>query len=157
MNTEFEHSVPAKDSGYWLQQADEMSNDNGNTGNKSNVTIGASSYVDITKYKLIDTNNIRLPIKAVDIAPVQATGGIQPMPVTDTFGSSYDPSNVPFASMCGVRQCYPEPASPMRETDRVSRVWLAPYISPDNNVHLGELVYFISRQSNWAGIEKDIK
>ena len=24
LNSEFEHSIPAKDSGYWLQQADDM-------------------------------------------------------------------------------------------------------------------------------------
>jgi len=28
MNSDFEHAIPAKDSGYWLQQADDMTNPN---------------------------------------------------------------------------------------------------------------------------------
>ena len=28
MNSDFEHTIPAKDSGYWLQQADDMTNPN---------------------------------------------------------------------------------------------------------------------------------
>lgn len=61
LNSEFEHSIPAKDSGYWLQQADDMTS----TGKDGlvNPQIGSSSYVNVKEYKLINTGNLRLPVK----------------------------------------------------------------------------------------------
>lgn len=38
MNSDFEHTIPAKDSGYWLQQADDMTNPN--MTNKSGSPVG---------------------------------------------------------------------------------------------------------------------
>lgn len=153
LNSEFEHSIPAKDSGYWLQQADEMTG----TGKESspNVQVGSSNYINIKDYKLINTGNLRLPVKMQGETSVaqassegNSTNGLS-VPLNNTVRyETYD-------NNCTTRLCYPEPSSPFREQDKIARVWLAPYLSPDNNVHLGEIVYFIAKQSTWAGIEKD--
>lgn len=151
LNSEFEHSIPAKDSGYWLQQADEMTNKNAE-GDKNNVAIGSSQYIDVKQYKLINTGNLRLPVKMID-RNVFAEAGTSENAVKNHISSEirYEP----YDSFCKTKYCYPEPNSPLRDQDRVSRVWLAPYLSPDNNVHLGEIVYFISKPSRWAGVEGD--
>lgn len=160
MNTEFEHNQPAKDSGYWLQQADEMTG-NGSTGSpdgKMDNVIGGSSLVNMRDYKLINTGNLRLPVKVFNAyAPTTfnhenkvATND----DITVTFGNG---GNTYDNSVCSMRFCYPEPANPLRESDQIARMWLAPYVSPDNNVHLGEIVYFITKSSQWAGVEEGKK
>lgn len=157
MNSEFEHSVPAKDSGYWMQQADEMTGAAAQ-GKGGNVLAGASTYTDIKQYKLIDTGNLRLPVKIhYKVENVVATNGNWTVTEERKTVSNVSQNDVvpPLVeSMCLEKYCYPEPNNPYRNNDKVSRVWLAPYVSPDNNVHLGEIVYFISRKSNWAGLEE---
>lgn len=156
MNTEFEHNEPAKDSGYWLQQADEMSGNMGKEG--SNKAIGGTSFVNVRDYKLINTGNLRLPVKVFN-AYIPKTFNTDNQvatndDVTVTFGNG---GNTYDNSTCSVQFCYPEPSNPLRKTDNISRMWLAPYVSPDNNVHLGEIVYFINKSSEWAGIEEGNK
>lgn len=150
LNSEFEHSIPAKDSGYWLQQADDMTG----TGKDGSVNpqVGSSSYVNVKEYKLINTGNLRLPVKIQGEAEV-AQGNVVETTQTTSYNSTirYEV----YDNNCTARFCYPEPSSPFREQDRISRVWLAPYLSPDNNVHLGEIVYFIAKPSTWSGIEPD--
>lgn len=149
MNSEFEHNTPAKDSGFWLQQADEMT-EKGNNGQAS-VTVGSSSYIDVKQYKLINMANLRLPVKVI---PQEMDENGQ-FPSHNEVRASIDHAAryEAYDGTCASRRCYAEPNSPSRNQDKVSRVWLAPYLSPDNNVHLGEIVYFISKPSGWAGIE----
>ncbi|MDG6337452.1 type IV conjugative transfer system lipoprotein TraV [Glaesserella parasuis] len=159
MNSEFGHSEPAKDSGYWMQQADEMTGTAHGKG--GNVLAGASTYTDIKQYKLIDTGNLRLPVKIhYKVENVVATRNWTVTTVTKErkiVGNVIQQNDVTpplVESMCLEKYCYPEPNNPYRNNDKVSRVWLAPYVSPDNNVHLGEIVYFISRKSDWTGLEE---
>lgn len=153
MNSDFEHSIPAKDSGYWLQQADDMTNPN--MTNKSGSSVGVmAGRVDIKQYRLINTHGIRLPIKNVGAPQVQQNDHGK-----DIFESPIDVRLSSTASMqdqmnCNVKFCYPEPMNPLRRDDNVSRVWVAPYVSPDDNAHLGEIVYFVTKKSQWAGLEK---
>lgn len=151
MNSEFEHNVPAKDSGYWLQQADEMSaNDK---DGKSNSVLGGSSLVNMSDYKLINTGNLRLPVKVFN-AYTPTFNNENKVATNDDITISFgNGGNTYDNSVCSARFCYPEPTNPMRENDKISRMWLAPYVSPDNNVHLGEIVYFITKSSQWAGVE----
>lgn len=150
VNSEFENAIPAKDSGYWLQQADDMTGKG--LDNQISPKIGASSYVNIKEYKLIDTGHLRLPVKMegeAEIAQGNVADNAYSSPINNNMNyNSYD-------NNCTAKLCYPEPASPFREQDRISRVWISPYLSPDNNVHLGEIVYFVAKPSTWAGIEKD--
>ncbi|GJI56957.1 type IV conjugative transfer system protein TraV [Rodentibacter sp. JRC1] len=154
MNSDFEHNIPAKDSGYWLQQADDMTNPNMINQGTGNIGF-MGGRVDVKQYRLINTNAIRLPIKNINTAPfpVQKTADN----VKDEFEPiqiSYKPTASSNTVDCNQKYCYPEPGTPFRRDDSVSRVWIAPYVSPNDNAHLGEIVYFVTKKSQWSGIEE---
>ena len=89
MNSDFEHAIPAKDSGYWLQQADDMTNPNagGNSGmNKTGLGVGGGR-VDVKQYRLINTSSIRLPVKVV--------GTIQPTN-NDNVKDEFEPVSISY-------------------------------------------------------------
>lgn len=148
LNSEFEHAIPAKDSGYWLHQADEMTAPN---NQKGAAIMGAKLYIDVKQYKLINTGNLRLPVKPIE-RNIHVEPTMSAVSITGQ-GNSTPIRYEPYDTFCKTKYCYPEPNSPLRESDRISRVWIAPYLSPDNNVHLGEVVYFVSKPSKWAGVE----
>jgi type IV conjugative transfer system protein traV len=150
MNSDFEHAIPAKDSGYWLQQADDMTNSNAGGSSAVNKIGLGGGRVDVKQYRLINTSSIRLPVKVV--------GTIQPTN-NNNVKDEFEPVNISYHpttsnSDCSLKYCYPEPNRPFRRDDSVSRVWLAPYVSPDDNAHLGEIVYFVTKKSQWANVEK---
>ena len=150
MNSDFEHGTPAKDSGYWLQQADDMTNPKLMNQTHSNFT-GAN--IDVRQYRLINTGGLRLPLKQLNLL-------INPNFSEDRKETS-EPMNITYGGAapiistvnCDAKYCYPEPNSPFRQEDSVSRVWLSPYVSPDDSVHLGEVVYFVTKKSKWIGVE----
>ncbi|MFC1040033.1 type IV conjugative transfer system lipoprotein TraV [Pasteurella multocida] len=169
MNTEFEHSVPAKDSGYWLQQADEMTNPNlGEKVDKkggvniTNMMLSNNSQFDITQYKLINLPNILLSVKSAEETKYKNIGGrIASIEVTETrvqqpFSKTQAVLEQEFnaSRVCNTQYCYPEPNSPFRESERVARVWIAPHVAPNNDAHLGEIVYFVTKPSKWFGVEE---
>lgn len=153
MNSDFEHTIPAKDSGYWLQQADDMTNSN--MMNKSGSPIGVmTGRVDVKQYHLINMYGIRLPIKNISAPQVQQNDhekDIFEPPINVRLSSA---TSTQDQMNCNIKFCYPEPMNPLRRDDHVSRVWIAPYVSPDDNAHLGEIVYFVTKKSQWAGLEK---
>lgn len=154
INSDFEFNKPAKDSGYWLQQADEMTS----TGSerRSEIVMPVRSHVDIGLYKLLDTGNIRLPVKIVTSSTLSTTI------TAGTADKSNEMAKVPFGdgdmlsftNLCNSKYCYPEPNSPFRKNESISRLWIAPHVSPDNNAHLGEVIYFIAKKSSWLGMDK---
>ena len=151
MNSDFEHAIPAKDSGYWLQQADDMTNPNAGGSLGMNKTGLGGGRVDVKQYRLINTSSIRLPVKVV--------GTVQPN-AKDNVKDEFEPVSISYHpttsnSDCTLKYCYPEPNRPFRRDDSVSRVWLAPYVSPDDNAHLGEIVYFVTKKSQWANVEQN--
>lgn len=151
MNSDFEHAIPAKDSGYWLQQADDMTNPNaGGSGAVNKIGLG-SGRVDVKQYRLINTSSIRLPVKVV--GTIQPTNNNNVKDEFEPVSISYHPTT--SNSDCALKYCYPEPNRPFRRDDSVSRVWLAPYVSPDDNAHLGEIVYFVTKKSQWANVEQN--
>jgi len=151
MNSDFEHAIPAKDSGYWLQQADDMTNPNAGGSLGMNKTGLGGGRVDVKQYRLINTSSIRLPVKVV--------GTVQPN-AKDNVKDEFEPVSISYHpttsnSDCTLKYCYPEPNRPFRRDDSVSRVWLSPYVSPDDNAHLGEIVYFVTKKSQWANVEQN--
>ena len=151
MNSDFEHAIPAKDSGYWLQQADDMTNPNAGGSLGMNKTGLGGGRVDVKQYRLINTSSIRLPVKVV--------GTVQPN-AKDNVKDEFEPVSISYHpttsnSDCTLKYCYPEPNRPFRRDDSVSRVWLSPYVSPDDNAHLGEIVYFLTKKSQWANVEQN--
>ncbi|MGV6987305.1 type IV conjugative transfer system lipoprotein TraV [Providencia hangzhouensis] len=179
MNSEFEFNKPAKDSGYWMQQADEMTESSNDyfTQQSLNSSNSGMGKFNLNSYKLINIANITLPIKFVSDVNVVSnsttsskaknTMGLKsqsiPMGNNPTITTSnYDvtrtsvttPTGVTHAvANCNQKRCYQEAGEPFVTPDRVQRVWLAPYVSPDNNVHVGEIVYFVSEDSRWHGME----
>lgn len=151
MNSDFEHAIPAKDSGYWLQQADDMTNPNAGGSLGMNKTGLGGGRVDVKQYRLINTSSIRLPVKVV--GTVQPTNNDNVKDEFEPVSISYHPTT--SNSDCTLKYCYPEPNRPFRRDDSVSRVWLSPYVSPDDNAHLGEIVYFVTKKSQWANVEQN--
>ncbi|TNH04042.1 type IV conjugative transfer system lipoprotein TraV [Testudinibacter sp. TR-2022] len=145
MNSEFEFSTPAKDSGYWMQQADEMTGDESGVGKKQSPFAGLSQPVNLNSYKLLNLNNIRLSVKSLNDKETAALHKYYNITMIE---------EKPFDPYCDTDMCYPEPQPPFRMSDTVLRTWIAPYVSPDNNAHLGEVVYFVTKQSRWQGIEE---
>ncbi|WP_369407061.1 TraV family lipoprotein [Arsenophonus endosymbiont of Aleurodicus floccissimus] len=47
-----------------------------------------------------------------------------------------------------------EISAPSRQVERITRAWIAPYVSPDEVVHAGEVVYFLTTPASWANVEK---
>lgn len=150
MNSEFEFDKPARDTGVWMSQADEMTS--ASAGKPGNV---GGKGLNLAGYRLIDTGHVRL-----DVQPALA-GGVA-APARTVAGSSVFTSTsqarsgvaVPAATgvSCNSPRCYPESASAFRRPDGVARIWIAPYVSPDDNVHMGEVVYTVTKPANWHGV-----
>ncbi|MEM8194021.1 type IV conjugative transfer system lipoprotein TraV [Morganella morganii] len=176
MNSDFEFSKPAKDSGYWMQQADEMTNSDSGSPAVSAVNAGDSNKFNLRQYKLINVGNIQLPVKFVAQQPAGGYRPVQDSPVrSQSFAMNNRPAITPdgnrndsvnrtvsgqtpvsrttASSVCSQQRCYQEAAAPFVTPDKIQRVWIAPYVSPDNNVHIGEIVYFVSEDSHWFGME----
>lgn len=145
MNSDFEFSKPAKDSGYWMQQADEMVGYNTSNNQESNFT---KNKLVLAKYKLINLDEIILPIKFVNH---KDNASLNPADINTNilgFNKIIEPEVI-----CTKNRCYQEASEPKITNNKIQRVWLAPYVSPDNSVHVGEIVYFFSEHSNWYGME----
>lgn len=156
INSDFEFNKPAKDSGYWLQQADEMTSpDNLSKGNKNTENLGGSvGHIDVSRYKLVDTGNILLPVKTVNSTPISViTASKGSVDKTSAETDTQDPLNSAVMNICTDKYCYPEPNSPFRRSESVSRLWIAPYLSPDNHVHLGEIMFYIAKKASWSGVQ----
>ncbi|MBP2199064.1 type IV conjugative transfer system lipoprotein TraV [Pantoea cypripedii] len=127
MNSEFEFSKPAKDSGVWMAEADEMS-------------AGTASGLQLDDYRLIDTGSILLAPQTVP-KDAETRQAISKGPAGDKSGG-----------YCSAPHCFPEPSAAFRRPDSVARIWIAPYVSPGNNVHMGEVIYTVANPADWHGI-----
>ncbi|WP_157032578.1 TraV family lipoprotein [Erwinia typographi] len=161
MNGDFEFDKPAKDSGIWMSQADDMS-----AGASRNAPAGAAATavaggISLEQYRLMDTGDIRLdvqpvisgqPVSVASPAPIvlrtDGTSGVRPF--TQVNNQRYVSRDAP--ATCNALHCWPEPSSAFRKPDGVERIWIAPYVSPDNNAHMGEVIYTVSGPSDWNGI-----
>lgn len=147
MNSDFEFSKPAKDSGYWMQQADGMVGYDTNNSQKSTFT---NNKLELLKYKLINLDEIILPVKFIDNKG-KNKNLLNPADLsTNLLGFNKVPEP---ESPCAKNRCYQEASEPKITNNKIQRVWLAPYVSPDNSVHVGEIVYFFSEYSDWYGVE----
>lgn len=63
MNSDFEFDKPAKDSGIWMAEADDM------TVSKSSVNGERNTHISLEGYRLLNTGNIRL-----DVQPAMTSG-----------------------------------------------------------------------------------
>lgn len=157
MNGEFEFDKPAKDTGVWMSEADDMS-----AGNSSNAPArGAGGFtgagIRLDDYRLIDTGTIALSPQgeaaagsAGESIPLRVSGSSSVRPFTRDNGAlRVAPGKTAY---CSAAHCFPEPAAAFRRPDGVARIWIAPYVSPDNTVHMGEVIYSVASHGDWNGI-----
>lgn len=155
MNSEFEFDKPAKDSGIWMAEADDM------TLAKTLNNSEKVSHIDLDGYRLLNTGNIRLEVRSsmssgysgsvsgyqVAVSPTRSNTVFRNM--TTSTSSVYSRNQ---SVNCNAPRCYPEPASAFRTPDNLVRVWIAPYVSPDDNAHMGEIVYSVTKKAVWNGM-----
>ncbi|MDR7345395.1 conjugal transfer pilus assembly protein TraV [Pantoea alhagi] len=160
MNEDFEFDKPAKDSGVWMSQADDMSASSSGNAPAATVPNGfTGAGIRLDDYRLIDTGNIRLDPQTDaqarhsglnDGMPVRVASSDAVRPFTRENGVLRTATNQ--NAYCSSAHCFPEPAAAFRRPDGVARIWIAPYVSPDNNVHMGEVIYSVSSHGDWSGI-----
>ena len=46
----------------------------------------------------------------------------------------------------------PMPGDPIRRSESIQRVWVAPFQDTDNNYHEPSYVYFVEKQPTWIGV-----
>lgn len=153
MNSEFEFDKPAKDSGIWMSQADDMTLGN-NTGAATGRSTSGTNHVDLDSYRLIDTGHIRLDVQPLVTGSRVVQG---PTPIGYPLRTSAATSSGVFTASagtvsCNTPRCYPEPAAAFRKPDGVQRIWIAPYVSPDDAVHMGEIVFAVAKPADWNGV-----
>ena len=141
MNSDFENATPAKDSGYWLQQAEDMTSNNGNTDKIGSV----GGRVDVKHYRLLNVRNIRLPLKYITSTQFNNFNNL------DDGKNDIEPKF--SSSSSDLTNSKTDIGYPFRTGENVGRVWFAPYVSPDDNAHLGELVYFVTKKTQWDALE----
>jgi conjugal transfer pilus assembly protein TraV len=156
MNSDFEFDKPARDSGIWMTQADDMTV----TNNATSANKGAS--INLAGYRLINTGNIRLDVRpmvsGVNTVNQQTISAPTPsvengvVTLTRTANTVTTPPVAERVVSCNTPRCYPEPSSAFRTPDAVIRIWIAPFVSPEDNVHMGEIVYSVAKPAHWNGI-----
>ncbi|WP_334472480.1 type IV conjugative transfer system lipoprotein TraV [Arsenophonus sp. PmNCSU2021_1] len=155
MNSEFEFGKPAKDSGYWMSEADEMTDtaSHSTAQHKGEVVKSAKGF-NLSAYRLIQLSNLQ-PAVTLLTERTQSTNNALPLPVK-SFSSRWLTNNVTVQSsaVCPASPCQGETGTPSRQAERITRAWIAPYVSPDEVVHAGEVVYFVTTPSTWANVEK---
>lgn len=161
MNSDFEFDKPAKDTGVWMSQADDMSA--GSSGNAPAAASGTAGFtgagIRLDDYRLIDTGTIRLDPQAEvpgghsgdrESIPLRLGASGEVRPFTRENGVLRTTTNQ--TAYCSAAHCFPEPSAAFRRPDGVARIWIAPYVSPDNSVHMGEVIYSVSSHGDWNGI-----
>lgn len=155
MNSEFEFGKPAKDSGYWMSEADAMTDTASDSvaQHKGEVVKSAKGF-NLSAYRLIKLSNLQTPVTLLTERAISANN-----PRSTTVNSSAsrwltNDITVQSSAACPASPCLSEISAPSRQAERVTRAWIAPYVSPDEVVHTGEVVYFVTTPSSWANVEK---
>ncbi|WGL93913.1 type IV conjugative transfer system lipoprotein TraV (plasmid) [Arsenophonus nasoniae] len=155
MNSEFEFGKPAKDSGYWMSEADAMTDTASDSvaQHKGEVVKSAKGF-NLSTYRLIQLNPMQTAVTFLTERPKNINNPL-PSPAKN-LSSRWLTNNVTVQSSaaCPASPCLGEVTAPSRQAERITRAWIAPYVSPDEVVHTGEVVYFVTTSSTWANVEK---
>lgn len=157
MNSEFEFDKPAKDSGIWMAEADDMS---ASASRNSPSASSQGNSIRLDDYRLINTGNIQLDPQREPVrtdggqgsagTPLQLAAGEPRRLFSEPARGT--PVTVSQGVYCNAPNCFPEPSAAFRRPDGVARIWIAPYVSPDNSVHMGEVIYTVASPADWNGI-----
>ena len=157
MNSEFQFDKPAKDSGVWMAEADDMS---ASASRNAPSAASQGNSIRLEDYRLINTGNIQLDPQREPVRPVGSLSGTG-IPLQTAAGeprrlfsepSRGTPVTKSQGVYCNAPHCFPEPSAAFRRPDGVARIWIAPYVSPDNSVHMGEVIYTVASPADWNGI-----
>ncbi len=157
MNSEFEFDKPAKDSGIWMAEADDMS---ASASRNSPSAPSQGNSIRLDDYRLINTGNIQLEPQREPVVPDASISEVG-IPLQLAAGDSRRPFSASARGTagtlsrgiyCNAPNCFPEPHAAFRRPDGVARIWIAPYVSPDNSVHMGEVIYTVASPADWNGI-----
>nr|CBA73504.1 conjugal transfer protein TraV [Arsenophonus nasoniae] len=155
MNSEFEFGKPAKDSGYWMSEADEMTNTASDlvAQHKGEVVKSAKGF-NLSAYRLIQLSNLQTPVTLLTERAISANNpnSMKVKSPASRWLTNNFTAQSPTA--CPASPCLGEVTAPSRQAERITRAWIAPYVSPDEVVHTGEVVYFVTTSSTWANVEK---
>jgi len=131
------------------------------TGAATGRSTSGTNHVDLDSYRLIDTGHIRLDVQPLVTGSRVVQG---PTPIGYPLRTSAATSGGVFTASagtpavntgtvsCNTPRCYPEPAAAFRKPDGVQRIWIAPYVSPDDAVHMGEIVFAVAKPADWNGV-----
>ncbi|WP_334472964.1 type IV conjugative transfer system lipoprotein TraV [Arsenophonus sp. PmNCSU2021_1] len=155
MNSEFEFGKPAKDSGYWMSEADAMTDTASHlvAQYKGEVVKSAKGFT-LSAYRLIQLNPMQTAVTFLTERPQNINNPL-PSPAKN-LSSRWLTNNAltQSSTACPASPCLSEISAPSRQVERITRAWIAPYVSPDEVVHAGEVVYFVTTPSSWANVEK---
>lgn len=155
MNSEFEFGKPAKDSGYWMSEADAMTDTASDSvaQHKGEVVKSAKGF-NLSAYRLIQLSNLQTPVTLLTERAISAN--YSRSTTVKSPASRWLTNNFTAQSpaACPASPCLGEVTAPSRQAERITRAWIAPYVSPDEVVHTGEVVYFVTTPSTWANVEK---
>lgn len=154
MNSEFEFGKPAKDSGYWMSEADEMTNTaSDSVAQHKGEDVKSAKGFTLSAYRLIQLNPMQTAVTLLTERPQNINNPL-PLPAKN-LSSRWLTNNAltqPSAA-CPASPCLGETGAPSRQAERITRAWIAPYVAPDDVVHAGEVVYFVTTPASWANVE----
>ncbi|WGM08837.1 type IV conjugative transfer system lipoprotein TraV [Arsenophonus nasoniae] len=155
MNSEFEFGKPAKDSGYWMSEADEMTNTASySVAQHKGEAVKSAKGFTLSAYRLIQLNPMHTAVTFLTERAISANNpnSMKVKSPASRWLTNNFTAQSPAA--CPASPCLGEVTTPSRQAERVTRAWIAPYVSPDEVVHTGEVVYFVTTPSTWANVEK---
>ena len=155
MNSEFEFGKPAKDSGYWMSEADEMTNTASDSvaQHKGEVVKSAKGF-NLSAYRLIQLSNLQTPETLLTECAISAKYSRSTTVKSPASRWLTNDITVQPRVECLASPCLGEVTAPSRQAERITRAWIAPYVAPDDVVHAGEVVYFVTTPATWANVEK---
>ncbi|HGJ5854738.1 TraV family lipoprotein, partial [Arsenophonus nasoniae] len=120
---------------------------------KGEVVKSAKGF-NLSAYRLIQLSNLQTPVTLLTERAISAN--YSRSTTVKSPASRWLTNNFTAQSpaACPASPCLGEVTAPSRQAERITRAWIAPYVSPDEVVHTGEVVYFVTTSSTWANVEK---
>lgn len=155
MNSEFEFGKPAKDSGYWMSEADAMTDTaSHSTAQYNGEVVNSAKGFNLSAYRLIQISNLQTPVTLLTERAISANNPRSTVVKSPTLRWLTNNVTAQSSAACPASPCLGEISAPSRQAERITRAWIAPYVSPDEVVHTGEVVYFVTTPSTWENVEK---
>ncbi|WP_406850744.1 TraV family lipoprotein (plasmid) [Candidatus Arsenophonus nilaparvatae] len=107
----------------------------------------------LSAYRLIQLSNLQTPVTFLTERAISANYPRSTTVKSPTSRWLTNNAPVQSSAACPASPCLSETRTPSRQSERITRAWIAPYVSPDEVVHTGEVVYFVTTPATWANVE----